>query len=102
MIEPISAKDQNLIVKNVVAACKDIDKLNNTGYGFLYLASGFIAHFNINGFKSFYSTADLKTDILCNQKYNQWNNFTEKDSDFQYYMTKKIAYNRICDQLKEI
>jgi hypothetical protein len=102
MIEPLTTKQQDLIVKNVVAACKDIEKLNGTGYGFVYLASGFIAHYNINGFKAFYSDADLKRDILRNQKYNQWNNFTEKDSDYAYYMTKKSVYNRICEQLKGI
>ena len=41
----------------------DIDKLNKKGYDFLYLMSGFIAHFNIHGFKNAYR--DLR-DLLNN------------------------------------
>ena len=53
-LTPLSKRQQDLIVSNVVKACKDITLLNKTGYNFLYLASGFIAHYNLHGFIDFY------------------------------------------------
>jgi hypothetical protein len=89
---PIPVEKQRLIVKNVLAACSDIERLNGTGYGFLYLASGFIAHYNINGFKAFYTDMDLRTDILSNEKANMWYNFRPSDSNYAYYMAKRDVY----------
>lgn len=39
---------------NLVFKTRDIDKLNGPTYNFLYLLSGFIAHYDINGFKCHY------------------------------------------------
>jgi len=97
MIEPLTQRQQDLIVKNVLAACKDISKLNSTGYNFLYLANGFIAHYSIHGFKDFYDRHSLVYDILNNKKSNMWNNFHPSDENYAYYMTKKTVYQRIVD-----
>ena len=35
---PLTQRQKQLIAKNVIAACKDNEKLNKTGYNFLYLA----------------------------------------------------------------
>jgi hypothetical protein len=94
-MDRISDNQKTLIVNNVVKACNNIDKLNRTGYNFLYLASGFIAHYDINGFKSHYTHHSLKKDLINNQRYNQWHNFSPKDKDYDYYMDKKEIYNRI-------
>lgn len=59
MLIPYTEKQKSLIVNNIVKACSDIEKLNGTGYKFIYLANGFIAHYNINGFKDHYSRDDL-------------------------------------------
>jgi hypothetical protein len=100
-LESIPDSKANLIVKNVVAACKDISKLNSTGYKFINLANGFIAHYNLEGFKGYYSDeGNLKQDILQNQSSNQWSNFREGERDYDYYMKKKEIYNKIVDQLK--
>jgi hypothetical protein len=96
-MEKLSDKDKQLIVKNVLAACKDINKLNKRGYNFLYLANGFIAHYNLHGFKSYYIDNDLKSDILFNKSNNQWNNFSPSDENYDYYMGKKQVYNAICE-----
>lgn len=99
---PMTLKEQELTIKNVVSACKDISKLNKRGYNFLYLANGFIAHYNILGFKDHYHCGNtLKQDILCYQSQNQWHNFRQGEKDYDYMMTKKHVYNAICLKLKE-
>jgi len=95
MLEPLTQRQQDLIVKNVVRALEDIEALNRTGYNFLYLASGFIAHYSINGFKGYYTTHSLEEDILANARSNMWFNFKPGDHDYEYYMTKREVYQRI-------
>ena len=96
---PLTERQKTLIVSNVVKAVNNIDSLNKTGYNFLYLATGFIAHYNLYGFISHYSGYDLKNDIIRNAKQNQWNNFRPGESDYDYYMAKKDVYNRIVAQI---
>ena len=99
MLKPLTADEQRLIVRNVISACKDTAKLNKRGYGFLYLCSGFIAHYNLNGFKGVYSPYGLRSDIAKNKRYNQWLNFKPGDTDYEYYKSKADTYNAICDCL---
>lgn len=57
----------NLITKNILLVLKtgDINRLSKKSYNFLYLMSGFIAHYNHNGFMGYYQdTEDLRRDIL--------------------------------------
>lgn len=84
----------------MVRACKNIETLNRTGYKFINLCSGFIAHYNLCGFRSAYSQiGSLKNDILKYANQNQWGNFHEGLKDYEYYMSKKDIYNRIVLQL---
>ena len=99
-LTPLTERQKTLIVNNVVKAIKDITKLNKTGYNFLYLASGFIAHYNIEGFKAHYFHHSLKRDILDNERSNQWLNFRAGDKDFDYYKSKADVYNRIVTAIK--
>ena len=99
-IDPYSEKQKTLIVNNIVKACDDIEKLNGTGYKYIYLASGFIAHYNLNGFKSHYSGSSLSRDILANESSNKWLNFREGDRDYLYYKSKADIYSRICNKLR--
>ena len=92
---PLTQREKELISKNVLAACKDINKLNKRGYDFLYQASGFIAHYNLAGFKAYYSEHSLKDDIERNYKQNQWRNFRPCERDYDYYMAKRDCYNMI-------
>ena len=48
-LTPLTERQKTLIVNNVVKAVKNIDSLNQTGYRFLYLSSGFIAHYDLHG-----------------------------------------------------
>jgi hypothetical protein len=97
---PLTERQKTLIVNNVVKAVADITKLNRTGYGFLYLASGFIAYYNLAGFKEQFKTHNLKRDILANHRQNQWLNFRPGDNDYDYYKSKADVYNRIVEAIK--
>ena len=98
-MDAITEKKKSLIVNNIVRACDDISKLNGTGYKFIHLANGFIAHYSINGFKGHYSNYDLTRDILRNADSNRWNNFREGDQNYHYYKSKADIYKRIVDKL---
>jgi hypothetical protein len=98
-LTPLTQRQQDLIVSNVVKACKNIDNLNKTGYKFVYLCSGFIAHYDLYGFIASYTGESLKRDLISYAGQNQWNNFRPGERDYDYYMSKKEVYNRI---LKEI
>ncbi len=99
MLTPLTTQEQALIVKNVVSACKNIDRLNGTGYKFINLACGFIAHYNLGGFKDFYSRYSLKADIRRHAKSNMWDNFRVGEQNYEYYMTKKAVYKAILEKL---
>lgn len=98
-LTPMTTKEQDLTVKAVLSACRDITKLNKRAYNFLYLCSGFIAHYNRNGFIGHYSDASLVQDIIDNQTHNQWRNFSPDHKDYDYMMAKKDVYNRIVEAL---
>lgn len=95
----IDLKTQSLIIKNVIAACGNIDKLNKRGYDFLYLCSGFIAHYDIEGFKDYYRDHSLIDDIEANYAQNQWRNYREGERFADYYHSKRDIYNAILGNL---
>ena len=92
---PYTETQQKRIAANIVKACKDITKLSPEGYNFIYLACGFIAHYNRAGFIDHYSRHSLQADIERNGSANQWKNFTPSHRDHEYYMSKREIYNRI-------
>lgn len=95
-MQPLTQTQQANIVRNVLAACKDINKLNGTGYKFLNLASGFIAHYDLNGFKAHYNEpGSLQRDIEANARANQWSNFRPGEQHADYYHSKRDTYNKI-------
>lgn len=98
-LAPLTERQKTLIVNNVVKACKDITQLNKTGYRYLYLCSGFIAHYSLNGFVSFYKQVSLKNNIISFANNNQWKNFRPGERDYEYYQSKADVYNRILEKL---
>lgn len=98
-MQALTERQKVLIVNNVVKAVNNIDQLNKTGYNFLYLCSGFIAHYNLVGFIDFYSYVSLKKDLIGFANQNQWSNFHPGERDYDYYMAKKDVYNRILSQI---
>lgn len=100
-MQPLTQRQQTLIVNNVVKAVKNgIDNLNKNGYNFLYLASGFIAHYNQYGFIAHYQQHSLKRDILDNHRANLWLNFCPGEQNYDYYKSKAEVYQRIVDAIK--
>lgn len=95
MIVPYTEQQKKRIASNVVKACSDITKLNKQAYNYLYLCSGFIAHYDLNGFKEYYSDNSLMQDLANNARMNQWRNFSPSDQDYLYYMSKRDIYNMI-------
>ena len=98
-LTPLTERQKSLIVSNVVKACKNIDNLNKTGYKYLYLCSGFIAHYNLYGFIASYTGQSLKQDLINYAGQNQWKNFRPGERDYEYYMSKADVYNRILEQI---
>ena len=92
---PLTQRQKELITKNVLAACKDINKLTKTGYNFLYLSQGFIAQYSLQGFKDYYSDGSLQRDIERNARANQWSNFRKGERDADYFHAKRYCYNMI-------
>lgn len=101
MIKPLTPAQQARIASNIAAACRDIEKLNATGYKFISLASGFIAHYDLHGFKAAYSApGSLQADIEAHARFNQWHNFRKGEENADYYHSKRDTYNAILDRLQ--
>lgn len=96
---PLTERQKALIVSNVVKSVKNIDNLNKTGYKYLYLCSGFIAHYDLYGFIASYTGESLKQDLISYAGQNQWRNFRPGERDYDYYMAKADVYNRILSQI---
>ena len=99
MEKAIDTKTQALIIKNVLAACGNIEKLNKRGYDFLYLCSGFIAHYDLEGFKDYYRDHSLVADLEANYLQNQWRNYRTGERFAEYYHSKREIYNAILGSL---
>lgn len=81
-----------------VFAHDDIDKLTKPAYNFIMLSSGFIAHYNLSGFRWEYRhVPTLACDLCRNKQNNQWNNFRQGERDYEYMMQKKEIYNQLCE-----
>jgi hypothetical protein len=94
-MKPMTQREKELTSKNILAACRDINKLNKRGYDFLNRCNGFIAHYDINGFKHYYAGRNLQQDIERNAKANQWHNFRKGEEHADFYHAKRDCYNMI-------
>jgi len=96
MLKPLTDIQQTRIVNNIVAACRDIEKLSEPGYKFIMNCSGFIAHYDRHGFMAHYSEpGSLQRDIEENARFNQWHNFRAGEENAAYYHSKRDTYNAI-------
>ena len=101
-MKPFTTTQQTRIVNNIVAAiAMDISKLNGPAYRFISGCPGFIAHYDINGFKAHFEGSSLARDILANQPINQWANFKPGQDWYEYNMSRKAIYNTICNNLRD-
>lgn len=98
IMNAITPRQKSLIVSSFkrVFETGDIENLTNTAYRYIYLASGFIAHYNLYGFRDAYRDVEqLRKDILSNREANQWRNFTPADRDYAYYESKADVYKAL-------
>lgn len=103
MLTPLTIRQQQLIVASFrkVFQTGNIDHLTKSAYNFIYQASGFIAHYNLYGFREEYrDVSTLKRAISRNYGANQWRNFRPGDSSYEYYMAKRDCYNSIAGLLE--
>ena len=94
-LTPYTDKQKEMIVANIVKAVGSIRLLNETAYKYINVCSGFIAHYDKNGFIGYYKENSLKDDILRNTRANEWRNFHPKDESYAYYMSKADIYKSI-------
>lgn len=98
MIKPLTPRQQSLIVNSIdrVMRSGDIEHLTKTAYNFLYQCCGFIAHYNLYGFRDAYKNTEvLRMNIILNIRPNMWYNFTPRDSNYAYYMSRRDCYKAI-------
>ena len=96
-LTPLTEKEIKAIAADVNKVLKtgNIDELSKRAYNFLYLCSGFIAHYDINGFKAHYEDVnDLKRNLEANYRANMFTNFREGEENAAYYHSKAEVYKR--------
>lgn len=101
-LTPLTIRQRQLIVASFrkVFQTGDISHLSKSAYNFIYLASGFIAHYNLYGFRDEYRDVDyFKQRILANLGPNQWKNFRPGERDYDYNMAKRDTYNAIAEEI---
>lgn len=97
-MKPLTPRQKTLIVNSfkTVFLTGDIEKLTPAAYKYIYQASGFIAHYNLHGFRDAYREVTLlKQDILRQAESNLWKNFSPQDKDYDYYMEKSAVYRSL-------
>jgi hypothetical protein len=95
---PITPRQKSLIVNSFRRTFRadSIDLLTAPAYRYISLAGGFIAHYNLQGFRDAYRDIDaLKRDIQSNASINSWKNFSPGDKDYDYYKSKAEVYRAI-------
>lgn len=100
IMTPFTDRQQTMIVNNLVKACQNIEDLKPIGFGYINVANGFIAHYNIDGFKNRYRYFSLKSEIIKNAKQNRFANFNKEDKNYEYYQAKAAIYSKVVEKLK--
>jgi hypothetical protein len=99
-MKPYTPTQAARIANNALKACTDIDKLDGPTYKFLNLCAGFIAHYDLQGFKEYYrDEGSLEADLIANARMNQWANFKAGEPHADYYHAKRDIYNQILGKL---
>jgi len=101
----LTPRQISLIVNSVkrVIEKDDIELLTKSAYKYLYLCSGFIAHYSLFGFRAHYEDVFHLVDaIKRNARMNQWDNFRPGQEHYDYYMQKKEIYNQILEVCEAI
>lgn len=98
-LKPRCEGKKNRILRSfaMVFLMQDIEQLNKYAYDFINVASGFIAHYNLHGFRAHYGSSEaLAEDILFNER-NKNTNYSPNEKDYPYYKQKADMYAQICE-----
>lgn len=97
-LAPITLKQSESIAKNIAECIKksNMGLLSSTAYKFISLRCGFIAHYNLQGFKDYYSSniSEFRDDILNNKSINCRLNHDD------YSKSVANTYKLICDKIE--
>lgn len=105
--KPLNTKAILHNIKQVITT-GNINKLNKQTYNFIMNLSGFIAHYNIEGFKGYYNnTNDLIKDLTkstdtINPEYYITDFFIQKEEQKDYYISKAETLKQIKKLLQEV
>lgn len=99
-----------MVIANLKTIFKsgDIYKMRKSTYNFLYLVSGFIAHYNHQGFMKHYEdTADLLQDLknssdVSRPDYYYEAFFVQNEWSKAYYISKGQTLQAIAELVKEV
>ncbi len=102
---PVVNVDQ--VYNNIVNILEtgDIKKMRKNTYNFLYLTSGFIAHYNQGGFMDYYQDVEqLRDDLLAssdikNPGYYLESFFTDKPEQADYYKSNAELLKKLSKYL---
>ena len=89
-----------------VLATGDSSKLTKDAYDFLNLTSGFIAHYNINGFKDYYRDTNLLREDIARsldlRDYDRYitDSYFSKGEQSSYYAQKANVYKQLTELIK--
>lgn len=107
-LKPITQKAATLIAKNIAKVIKknDMSLLTKGSYNYISICSGFIAHYNLQGFKDYYthetSVLDFYNDIMDNKSISGRTNYQVNDKNYDYYKSKADTYLLICQELENL
>ena len=107
-LQPITQKQSTLIAKNIAKVIKknDMDLLSKSSYNYISICSGFIAHYNLQGFKDHYSSdasvLDFYNDIIDSKSMSGRTNYNVGEKNYEYYKSKADTYLLICQELETL
>jgi len=105
MLTMYTENQEKRIINSILKAIEtgNINKLTKKAYTYLYLCSGFIAHYSYYGFIQHYNDVnDLRADILANVNWNLHTCYRPGEKDYEYYKQKADMYRVIAEKVSNI
>ncbi len=104
-LTPITQKQSLMIANNIAKVIKkqDMSLLSISAYKFISIQAGFIAHYNLQGFKDYYrnDVRQFAQEILDYKNISSRTNYQPDHKNYEYYKSKANTYLLICEKLEE-